>query len=410
MKMNRKKLVRWSLIGGLVLVLLIVLLLLIRSIIIFPEIALKPLLANELLNTPVYLIEFPGQQGKMVVAEKQGILKWFSSNSDQIGGIVMDIHTQVQSDTTEEGMLNLIFHPNFQENHYFYLYYTKPDPLRIVVSRWTMNPQTIKADLESEKVLFEYEKAKTGHNGGQLAFGPDGFLYIGFGEGGKLKLVEDMTRPFGKIVRIDVSEPDSEKGYTIPADNPFMASKDGTMKEIWAYGFRNPWRFSFDKATGELFLGDVGHLQYEEINVVHKGQNYGYPLMEGIECYQDFPDCQTEGLVLPVAALSRIIIRVIIGGHVYRGEKIPQLQGRYIFGDFFRGIFSIPSEVKETRRLPNYLLFEPISPHPLLKDQRVLISSFAEDATGELYVLDMRGGIYQIANFNLIDWLWSKVD
>lgn len=377
----------------------LLILVLVRQWLVKSELALKPLLLQELLEFPTDLAEVPGHPGRMFVLEKEGLVKHFEKAVATIGGVVLDLKDRVDGSTTEEGLLGIAFHPNFQKNQYFYLYYTAKAPLRIRLSRFTFLPDSNTAAPASEKILFEIPKpnGRTGHNGGQIVFGPDGFLYVAIGQGNGHKTAQSKQTLLGKILRLDVSNPDSKQGYAIPPDNPFVG-EEKSLGEIWAYGLRNPWRFSFDKETGNLYAGDVGHIEAEEVNYIEKGKNYGWHFMEGEQCRESEPDCNPAGLTLPMAAFPRWIIRVVIGGFVYRGENISWLQGEYVFGDYFRGLYSIPSNPTQTIKIPNVLLHEPKSPHPLLLGHRLLISSLAQDAQGELYALDLRGAIYQIVD------------
>ena len=400
-RLPQNKILRLVVLLFLSLFLLLLILGLIRQWIVRSEVALEPLLPDTLLEFPTDLAEIPSltppPPPKMAVTEKLGKVKYFIEGAPSIGGVVLDLTDRVDGSTSEEGLLGIAFHPNFQNNQYFYLFYTAKDPLRIRLSRFTFLPETNTAEASSEKILIEIPKQAIGHNGGQMVFGPDGFLYVSIGEEQIPPKAQNLQTLFGKILRLDVSDPDSAQGYAIPPDNPFVG-KANSLGEIWAYGFRNPWRFSFDRETGHLYVGDVGHDTIEEINFVKKGENYGWPLMEGVDCHASQPECDPTGLSLPIGAFPRLFLRVMIGGYVYRGQDIAWLQGNYVFADFFRGLFSIPLDPTQVAKLPDFLLHEPVSPHPLLPDQRILITSLAEDRQGELYVVDFRGAIYKIVD------------
>jgi glucose/arabinose dehydrogenase len=226
------------------------------------------------------------------------------------------------------------------------------------------------------------------HNGGMVVFGPDGFLYIGRGDGGSRgdpqNRAQNTGELLGKILRIDV---DREQPYAIPADNPFARS--GGRPEIFAYGIRNPWRFSFDRETKVLWLADVGQHKWEEIDLVTKGSNYGWRLMEGFHCYDPAENCPTRGLTRPVFEYGHEKGRCsITGGYVYRGKMIPSLRGTYIFGDYCSGeLFGIKTEgVTSLRSEPD-----------LVRKTGTRISSFGEDEAGELYVVDYGGAVYRIS-------------
>jgi glucose/arabinose dehydrogenase len=241
----------------------------------------------------------------------------------------------------------------------------------------------------SERVLLEVRQPFSNHKGGQLAFGPDGFLYIGLGDGGSggdpYENAQNKNVLLGKILRIDVDRPTVDRPYGIPVDNPFAAG--GGRPEIFALGLRNPWRFSFDRETGRLFAGDVGQDEVEEIDIVVKGGNYGWNRMEGTQCYQPRVNCPREGFILPVAEYRHDEGVAVTGGFVYRGKTLPALQGLYVFGDFGTStVWTIPATAAPGLRERTLLL-----PRSGLE-----LSSFGEDAQGELYLLDLRGGIYRL--------------
>ena len=225
------------------------------------------------------------------------------------------------------------------------------------------------------------------HNGGMVAFGPDGYLYIGRGDGGSRGDPQNRGQNphelLGKVLRIDV---DHERPFAVPSDNPFV--KGGGRPEVYAFGLRNPWRFSFDRATGELWLADVGQYKWEEVNVIQRGGNYGWSIMEGNHCFKPEDRCPREGLLLSVAEYGHDKGRCsITGGYVYRGKRLPVLGGTYVFGDFCSGeLFALPAQSERD------VLREP----RLLTKTDLRISSFGEDEAGELYVIDHGGGVYRL--------------
>jgi glucose/arabinose dehydrogenase len=289
----------------------------------------------------------------------------------------------------EEGLLGLAFAPDYRENGYFYVYYSAADPRRSVVSRFSLDQENINvADSQSEVIIMEIAQPFSNHNGGQLAFGPDGYLYIGLGDGGSegdpQGNGQNLGTLLGKILRINVSGLSAPGDYEIPADNPFLNTK-GAPPEIWAFGLRNPWRFSFDSATGLLWAGDVGQNLWEEIDIVAKGANYGWNIMEGFHCYSPATGCNQSGLTLPLVEYDHSQGCAVIGGYVYRGDQIPSLQGYYIYGDYCSGnIWALAYHDNA------------VTKNILLAESGLSITSFGEDLAGNLYILSRDGGIYTL--------------
>ena len=254
------------------------------------------------------------------------------------------------------------------------------------------------------------KKFGDGHNGGMVEFGKDQYLYASIGYAGwfskeEMEFLQARTTLYGTVIRIDVRDATTDQPYEIPLDNPFIQEPD-TPDEIWAYGLRNLWRFSFDRKTGKMYGGDVGEVTYEEINLIKKGGNYGWAKMEGPVCYppEEVQNCDRSEIEMPIAALDRFISRSVTGGYVYRGKKLPWLEGKYVFGDFLRGMMYIsidnPSEIIS---YPNILLYKlPIHYGPK-KGSTMFFTSFGEDTDGELYVVNLQGGVYQIEEIGFVD-------
>ncbi|MCB1143960.1 MAG: PQQ-dependent sugar dehydrogenase [Leptospiraceae bacterium] len=338
--------------------------------------------------SPVAL-DFHSEDGSMYIAEQTGKVKVFSKN--KLKKIpFLNLSRKIKSDSkfySERGLLGFSLHPNFSKNRKFYVNYSsdidsKEADHKTIVSEFQAslnNPH--RSLLRSEKILLEIVQPESNHNGGTILFGPDKYLYIGSGDGGgrgdnhgNPGNGQNLKNLLGKILRIDV---DKGNLYSIPDDNPFAGG--GGLPEIYAYGFRNPWKFSFDRVSGELFVGDVGQESFEEINLVKKGKNYGWRIMEGNSCYMP-PNCDPKGLELPIYTYSRDKGIAVIGGYVYRGNKKSKLYGKYIFADWSGKVYYL--EKKKSTWTANEL--------PVLnRDQFRFkhINSLAEDKTGNLYLL-----------------------
>jgi glucose/arabinose dehydrogenase len=280
----------------------------------------------------------------------------------------------------ERGLLGLAFHPDFASNRRFFVNYTRePDGATVIAEFRASGPDPDRAR-RVERVLLTVAQPLSNHNGGMLAFSPDGHLYIALGDGGGAgdprNRAQNRNLLLGKMLRIDV---DGARPYAIPPDNPFAGG--GGRPEIFALGLRNPWRFSFDRRSGRLFAGDVGQGRSEEIDVIRRGRNYGWPIMEGTLCFRPRAGCDRSGLMLPVGSYRHVRDRcAITGGYVYRGAAIRDLAGTYLSGDFCTGeIFGLRQGQRS-----------------LLLDTELQISSFGEDEAGEHYVVDIGGAVYRI--------------
>lgn len=306
------------------------------------------------------------------------------TNSAQI---FLDITDRVSDAGNEEGLLGLAFDPNYRSNGYFYVYYSAASPRRSVVSRFSVSQNDPnRADPDSEHVILEISQPFSNHNAGQIVFGPDGLLYIALGDGGSggdpQGHGQNRNTLLGSLLRIDVSGVDE---YTIPEDNPFVA-QPGVRPEIWAYGLRNPWRFSFDEHTGFLWLADVGQSRWEEIDVVRKGKNYGWNIMEGRHCFSPTTGCDQTGPELPLWEYSRSSGNCsVTGGYVYRGRGIPELLGAYVYADFCSGnIWGLRYDGVS------------VTEQALVVQSDLSITSFGQDLAQNLYILSRNQGIYRL--------------
>jgi glucose/arabinose dehydrogenase len=354
-----------------------------------PLAAMQRMIPQESLRRPVHLAAIPDGQGELAVVEQAGVVKRFVPGRARAEGVLLDHRERLSDAGNEEGLLSIAFHPRFAQNHLFFIYYSvRGGPRRTVVARMAFDPARRAALPGSERVLLEVPQPFSNHKGGQLAFGPDGYLYVGLGDGGSggdpYGNGQNPTVLLGKILRLDVDGAAPGLAYGIPADNPFA---DGRGRaEIFALGLRNPWRFSFDRGTGRLFAGDVGQNEVEEVDLVVKGGNYGWNVMEGTQCYAPPRDCPRGGLIPPIAEYRHDEGVSITGGFVYRGAALPALRGRYVFGDFGAGtVWTIPAEGGAGLRARTELLRSGLE-----------LSSFGEDAQAELYLLDLRGGVYRL--------------
>jgi glucose/arabinose dehydrogenase len=351
-------------------------------------------------------IQNPGDgSNRLFVVEQKGVILVINNipaniqievqlnGLDAISNVFLDIQNQVLFDESELGMLGLAFHPDYENNGLFYINYIADNPLRSVISQFSVssdNPN--EADSNSEVILLELEQPHPFHNGGQLVFGTnDGFLYISLGDGGhdSEDNAQDLSNLFGSILRIDVDNPEGGNNYGIPSDNPFFGNTSGFREEIYAYGLRNPWRMSFDSVTGALWTGDVGDQSLEEIDIVEKGKNYGWPIMEGTNCYDPPSGCDMSGLELPIWEYGRNKGRTLIGGFVYRGAELPELFGKYIYADFVSGrVWALSFDVLTVTDNTQLLRFANVD--------SFIITSFGLDEQNELYITGFDGNIYRL--------------
>jgi glucose/arabinose dehydrogenase len=336
---------------------------------------------------PLYLTS-PPDDDRLFIVEKGGVIRIIQ------GGAVLDDPfldlSSLVSGRAEQGLLGLAFPPDYGASGRFVVHYTDLDgDTRVSLFQVSEDPN--RADPASESVVLTADQPGPAHNGGQILFGPDGLLYVGLGDGashdgddgGRGQSLADL---FGSVLRIDVR---SGSGYTVPADNPFVGT-EGARPEIWSYGLRNPWRFSFDRGTGDLYIADVGESMWEEVNRARAGEgagrgvNYGWSRMEGSQCLVE--GCDQSGLTLPLVQYDHADGCAVTGGYVYRGDAIPSLQGQYLYADFCQGwVRSFPAEGDP----------DPPVDWPALSPGDN-ITSFGEDGAGELYILTAGGGVFKI--------------
>jgi len=378
----------------------------------FSSISVEKISSN--FDKPVYVTVMPSNNNEILVVEQKGIIK-FIKNNKTTKTPFLDITDRVHRPLfpgDERGLLGFAFNPAFTDNGYFYVNYVNKDGYT-VISRFICNNKL--SDNNSEKILLELKQPYSNHNGGCIEFGHDNYLYISVGDGGSTgdpeNRAQDLTNLFGAILRIDV---ETDKNYLIPHNNPFVGIK-GFKEEIWSYGLRNVWRFSFDNLTGNLIMGDVGQHLWEEINFERSdskgGKNYGWNIFEGNHCYPEDAECVNLGYDNPIfeypnnANYARTLLGFkqkspdmdgcsITGGYIYRGQKIKSLYGRYIFGDYCTGkIWSLAidkngnaSDIKNhTKEILDSM-----------GAKEFYLSSFGVDNNNELYIIDYNGTIYRL--------------
>jgi glucose/arabinose dehydrogenase len=376
----------------------------------WPIISLNEVITG--LSQPLHIAHAGDGSGRLFIVEKTGRIKLYLGSTYQ--NIFLDIHTKV-STTSEQGLLSAVFPPGYETNGRFYVNYTNLAG-DTVIARYQVSSNPNLADSTSEQILMTIDQPYANHNGGQMAFGPDGYLYIGMGDGGSGgdpgNRAQNPAELLGKILRIDVGEASSlvppfgslhayfpitlqsgeKPPYGIPRDNPFI-NTPGYRPEIWALGLRNPWRFSFDRTTGDLYIADVGQDAWEEVNFQTAGNpggnNYGWRILEGAHCYNPSSGCvPPPGYISPAFEYSHGTNDSngcsITGGFVYRGNAYPSMQGIYFYGDFCTG--KIWGAIYNNGWQTSLLTTAPF-----------MISSFGEDESGEMYVADYGNGkIYRI--------------
>lgn len=349
------------------------------------SIHLEPVLAG--FEQPTYLTH--AGDDRLFIVEKTGRI-FIAQNGQRLESPFLDVRQLVGSEGSEQGLLSIAFHPAYLENGRFFINYTNLDGHTVVAAYRVRADDPNSADMASEQILMTIGQPFAVHNGGLMIFGPDGYLYIGIGDGGTsgdfFSNAQNNGNLLGTILRVDVDYSDP---YAVPADNPFI-NDDAVRSEIWSYGLRNPWRFSFDPLTGDLYIADVGQFGWEEVNFQEAGsrggQNYGWDILEGTHCYNQ-DECETDGYILPVAEYSHQEGGcAIVGGHVYRGTQFLELNGNYFFADYCTGKVWGLVRVEDGRWQTTELL-----------DSDELFSSFGEDINRELYILGIVSGtIFQL--------------
>lgn len=348
-------------------------------------ITLKVQTVAENLQAPTAMA-FPGN-GDAWVTEQTGKIRVIR-NGKLMDEPLLDLKSKlvkISNGYEERGLLGIALHPQFAVNKKFYVFYSTPSTQRSnhteVVAEYKVPAGADPIDPAGGRVILTVEEPEGNHNGGCLQFGPDGYLYISLGDGGgqhdkhgEIGNGQNLNTWLGKILRININ---ADSGYAVPKDNPFVGKAD--MKpEIWAYGFRNVWRFSFDKASGQLFAGEVGQDLWEEVDIITKGANYGWRIMEATHCHNPATDCDTKGITMPITEYPHKEGISVTGGYVYNGKGVPVLKSKYVFADWTGPVFYLQKAGAKWLRGKVTLQNMP---------EGTRITGFGEDTTGELYIL-----------------------
>lgn len=362
---------------------------------VFPEVEIR---------RPIVVTHANDGSDRIFIASQYGVIHIVDNDEEaEDSRVFLDIEDQVvyNDKQNEEGFLGLAFHPDYRRNGHFFVYYTtRSAPHVSVISRFTVSRNDPdRADPKSEQEILRIPQPFWNHNGGTICFGPDGYLYIGLGDGGKggdpFGNGQNLGTWLGSILRIDVDHQDPGKAYAVPKDNPFL-EKEGAQPEIFAYGLRNVWRMSFDRKTGHFWVADVGQKLWEEINIVTSGGNYGWNLREAMHKYEDGADARPD-LIDPIweypheasqgGVVGGQVGKSITGGHVYRGQAIPHLQGYYVYADYVSGgIWALKYDWESKQ----------VSENRSIQSFKLPVMSFGEDQTGELYYTTPAGAIFKL--------------
>lgn len=377
-----------------------------------PKLDLRPLWPHVPVQRPIWFGEAPDTSRRQFVVEQRGRILILPPEQDATNATVfLDLMERKPFTSNEEGLLGLAFHPQFAANGRFYVNYTQTNSRRTVISEFQVS-QTDKnaAEPASERILLEQAQPFPNHKGGCTVFGPDGYLYLSLGDGGSAndprENGQNLKTLLGKILRIDVNSRTGSLPYGIPDDNPFAGRTDGARAEIWAYGLRNVWRFSFDRGSGQLWAGDVGQNKFEEVDIITRGGNYGWNWREGFHAFKTngTPPADSK-FITPVLEYPHLALYdtntahspglSITGGYVYRGARLAPLRGAYVYADFAAGT------IWAWRRNEVGTLVEHATLYATPKGAPVRsVASFGEDAAGELRVLvfqgNVNGGIYEL--------------
>ena len=364
---------------------------------IFPELTVEFETIASGLTSPVGIVNADDGSDRLFIVDQTGIIQIIQDDT-LLSEPFLDVSDKIVNlDTSydERGLLGLAFHPNYETNGRFFIYYSAPKTEsgidhESILAEYQVSADPNIADPNSETILYRVDQPEANHNGGQLAFGPDGYLYIGLGDGGGagddhgiIGNGQDINTSLGSILRIDV---DSATPYAIPPDNPFVGTNG--LDEIYAWGFRNPWKFSFDRENGDLWVADVGQDEWEEIDIVEKGKNYGWRILEGTHPYDpdlaDLLGIDIQTLAEPIHEYSHSVGRSITGGYVYRGSTSTQLQGTYVFGDWSTSFFIPNGKLYYVKEIEPGV-YERFGLRPSQSFNRFVLS-LGEDEQGELYV------------------------
>ncbi len=351
-------------------------------------IRLELLVQGEAADRALGLVSVPDGSGRLFLLRQRGRLMIIENGAIRPQPF-LDLSSKIVCCNKSRGLRSLAFHPDYKSNGFFFVSYTDAgDSADTIVSRFRVSSDPNRARLNSEREILRYSKPETIHHGGLLAFGPDGYLYIGTGDGGSRRLAQDLGSLLGKMLRIDI---DGRFPYSIPPDNPFVGIPDA-LDEIWAYGLRNPWRRTFDRTNGDLYIADVGGASFEEVNFQSGastgGENYGWPILEGTRCALTAEECADESLVAPILTYPHDdrsvtgLCNSVTGGYFYRGPAATTLDGSYLFADFCTGTFWGARRNSAGRWVANHLL-----------DTKLLPATFGEDQDGRLYVADFKPSV-----------------